>query len=136
MEKFSELTGIVACLELSNIDTDMIIPKQFLKTIKRSGLGKGLFYEMRFDENEKLIPEFILNKSPYNESKIPNLFSKLLKEKEHISLVVDEYGSVRGLVTLEDIIETMLGLEIVDETDTVEDLQLLAKNKSKELYKN
>lgn len=72
----------------------------------------------------------------YNESKIPNLFSKLLKEKEHISLVVDEYGSVRGLVTLEDIIETMLGLEIVDETDTVEDLQLLAKNKSKELYKN
>ena len=59
--------------------------------------------------------------------KIPNLFSKLLKEKEHISLVVDEYGSVRGLVTLEDIIETMLGLEIVDETDTVEDLQLLAK---------
>lgn len=70
MEKFSELTGIVACLELSNIDTDMIIPKQFLKTIKRSGLGKGLFYEMRFDENEKLIPEFILNKSPYNESKI------------------------------------------------------------------
>ena len=70
MEKFSELTGIVACLELSNIDTDMIIPKQFLKTIKRSGLGKGLFYEMRFDENEKLIPEFILNKSPYNKSKI------------------------------------------------------------------
>ena len=61
--------------------------------------------------------------------KIPNLFSKLLKEKEHISLVVDEYGSVRGLVTLEDIIETMLGLEIVDETDTVEDLQLLAKQK-------
>ena len=70
MEKFSKLTGIVACIELSNIDTDMIIPKQFLKTIKRSGLGKGLFYEMRFDENEKLIPEFILNKSPYNESKI------------------------------------------------------------------
>ena len=72
----------------------------------------------------------------YNESKIPNLFSKLLKEKEHISLVVDEYGSIRGLVTLEDVIETMLGLEIVDETDTVEDLQLLAKNRSKGLYKN
>ena len=72
----------------------------------------------------------------YNESKIPHLFSKLLKEKEHISLVVDEYGSIRGLVTLEDVIETMLGLEIVDETDTVEDLQLLAKNRSKGLYKN
>jgi len=72
----------------------------------------------------------------YNESKIPYLFNKLLKEKEHISLVVDEYGSVRGLVTLEDIIETMLGLEIMDETDTVEDLQVLAKNRSKGLYKN
>ena len=70
MEKFSKLTGIVASIELSNIDTDMIIPKQFLKTIKRSGLGKGLFYEMRYDENENVIPEFILNKSPYNKSRI------------------------------------------------------------------
>ena len=70
MEKFIKISGIVVSIEMSNIDTDMIIPKQFLKTIKRSGLGKGLFYEMRFDENEKLIPEFILNKNPYNESKI------------------------------------------------------------------
>ena len=70
MEKFSKLSGIVASIELSNIDTDMIIPKQFLKTIKRSGLGKGLFYEMRYDENENVIPEFILNKSPYNKSRI------------------------------------------------------------------
>ena len=70
MEKFIKISGIVASIEMSNIDTDMIIPKQFLKTIKRSGLGKGLFYEMRFDENEKLIPEFILNKNPYNKSKI------------------------------------------------------------------
>ena len=70
MEKFIKISGIVASIEMSNIDTDMIIPKQFLKTIKRSGLGKGLFYEMRFDKNEKLIPEFILNKNPYNKSKI------------------------------------------------------------------
>ena len=70
MEKFSKFSGIVASIELSNIDTDMIIPKQFLKTIKRSGLGKGLFYEMRFDQGENKIPEFILNKKPYNKSKI------------------------------------------------------------------
>ena len=70
MEKFSKLSGIVASIELSNIDTDMIIPKQFLKTIKRSGLGKGLFYEMRFDQGENKIPEFILNKKPYDKSKI------------------------------------------------------------------
>ncbi len=70
MQKFTTLKSIPAYLPIVNIDTDMIIPKQFLKTIKRSGLGKGLFYEMRFDENEKLIPEFILNKNPYNKSKI------------------------------------------------------------------
>ena len=70
MEKFSKFSGIVASIELSNIDTDMIIPKQFLKTIKRSGLGKGLFYEMRFDQGENKIPEFILNKKPYDKSKI------------------------------------------------------------------
>ena len=70
MEKFSKLSGIVASIELSNIDTDMIIPKQFLKTIKRSGLGKGLFFEMRFDQGENKIPEFILNKKPYDKSKI------------------------------------------------------------------
>ena len=70
MEKFSKLTGIVACIELSNIDTDMIIPKQFLKTIKRSGLGKGLFYEMRFNEKGKEIENFVLNTEPYKKSKI------------------------------------------------------------------
>jgi len=57
-------------LSLQNIDTDMIIPKQFLKTIKRTGLGKSLFYEMRYDENGKIIEDFILNKEPYNKSKI------------------------------------------------------------------
>ena len=64
MEKFLKLSGTVASIELSNIDTDMIIPKQFLKTIKRSGLGRGLFYEMRFDQKENKIPDFILNKNP------------------------------------------------------------------------
>ena len=70
MEKFSELKSIPSYLSLQNIDTDMIIPKQFLKTIKRTGLGKSLFYEMRYDENGKIINDFILNKEPYNKSKI------------------------------------------------------------------
>ncbi len=70
MEKFSNLKSIPSYLSLQNIDTDMIIPKQFLKTIKRTGLGKSLFYEMRYDENGKIINNFILNKEPYNKSKI------------------------------------------------------------------
>ncbi|MDC0409670.1 3-isopropylmalate dehydratase small subunit [Pelagibacteraceae bacterium] len=70
MKKFSNLKSIPSYLSLQNIDTDMIIPKQFLKTIKRSGLGKSLFYEMRYDENGKRIEDFILNKEPYNKSKI------------------------------------------------------------------
>ncbi len=70
MEKFSNLKSIPSYLSLQNIDTDMIIPKQFLKTIKRTGLGKSLFYEMRYDENGKIISDFILNKEPYNKSKI------------------------------------------------------------------
>ena len=70
MEKFKNLKSIPSYLSLQNIDTDMIIPKQFLKTIKRTGLGKSLFYEMRYDENGKKNDEFILNKEPYNKSKI------------------------------------------------------------------
>ena len=70
MEKFFKLKSIPAYLSLQNIDTDMIIPKQFLKTIKRTGLGKSLFYEMRYDENGKIIKDFLLNKEPYNKSKI------------------------------------------------------------------
>ena len=70
MEKFNSLKSIPSYLSLQNIDTDMIIPKQFLKTIKRTGLGKSLFYEMRYDEKGKLIKDFILNKEPYNKSKI------------------------------------------------------------------
>ena len=70
MEKFNNLKSIPSYLPLQNIDTDMIIPKQFLKTIKRTGLGKSLFYEMRYDENGKENVEFILNREPYNKSKI------------------------------------------------------------------
>ena len=70
MAKFNTLKSIPAHMPLLNIDTDMIIPKQFLKTIKRTGLGKNLFYEMRYDEKGDLIEDFILNKKPFNESKI------------------------------------------------------------------
>ena len=70
MEKFNNLRSIPSYLSLQNIDTDMIIPKQFLKTIKRTGLGKSLFFEMRYDENGKTNIDFTLNKEPYNKSKI------------------------------------------------------------------
>ena len=70
MKKFNTLKSIPANLPMMNIDTDMIIPKQFLKTIKRTGLGKSLFFEMRYDENGKKIEKFILNKDPYNNSSI------------------------------------------------------------------
>ena len=70
MEKFKNIKSIPAYLSLMNIDTDMIIPKQFLKTIKRTGLGKSLFYEMRYDEDGKKIKNFILNNEPYSKSKI------------------------------------------------------------------
>ena len=70
MEKFKNLKGIPANLPMINVDTDMIIPKQFLKTIKRTGLGKSLFYEMRYDENGKKIENFVLNNRPYDSSSI------------------------------------------------------------------
>ncbi len=70
MDKFTTLTGIAAPLPMMNVDTDMIIPKQHLKTIKRTGLGKVLFDELRFQETGEEIPEFILNQSPYRSAKI------------------------------------------------------------------
>jgi len=70
MDKFSTLRSVPVHMPLLNIDTDMIIPKQFLKTIKRTGLGKNLFYEMRYDEKGNLIEDFILNKKPFSKSKI------------------------------------------------------------------
>ena len=70
MQKFSTLKSIPAYLPIVNIDTDMIIPKQFLKTIKRTGLGKSLFFEMRYDDKGKEIGDFVLNNSPFKNSKI------------------------------------------------------------------
>ena len=70
MQKFTTLTGIAAPMPLVNIDTDMIIPKQFLKTIKRSGLGKNLFDEMRFTQDGAEIPGFVLNQPAYRSAEI------------------------------------------------------------------
>ncbi len=70
MQKFNKLKSIPAYLPIVNIDTDMIIPKQFLKTIKRTGLGKNLFFEMRYDDQGNEIKDFVLNQKPFNESKI------------------------------------------------------------------
>ena len=70
MQKFNKLKSIPAYLPIVNIDTDMIIPKQFLKTIKRTGLGKNLFFEMRYDDQGNEIKDFILNREPFNSSKI------------------------------------------------------------------
>ena len=70
MQKFNKLKSIPAYLPIVNIDTDMIIPKQFLKTIKRTGLGKNLFFEMRYDDQGNEIKDFVLNQKPFHESKI------------------------------------------------------------------
>jgi 3-isopropylmalate/(R)-2-methylmalate dehydratase small subunit len=70
MEKFTSLTGVAAPLEITNVDTDMIIPKQYLKTIKRTGLGQGLFAELRYKEDGSENPDFVLNKLAYRSAKI------------------------------------------------------------------
>jgi len=70
MQKFNTLKSVPAYLPIVNIDTDMIIPKQFLKTIKRTGLGKNLFFEMRYDDKGNEINDFVLNQNPFNNSKI------------------------------------------------------------------
>lgn len=70
MDKFTTLTGVAAPLDMINVDTDMIIPKQYLKTIRRTGLGKGLFAEMRYNEDGSENPDFILNKPACREAKI------------------------------------------------------------------
>ena len=70
MDKFNTLTGVAAPLDITNVDTDMIIPKQYLKTIKRTGLGAGLFSEMRFNDDGSENPDFVLNKPAYRQAKI------------------------------------------------------------------
>jgi 3-isopropylmalate/(R)-2-methylmalate dehydratase small subunit len=70
MQKFTTLTGIAAYLPMINVDTDMIIPKQYLKTIKRTGLGRGLFAELRYDEKGAALSDFVLHKKPYTEAQI------------------------------------------------------------------
>jgi 3-isopropylmalate/(R)-2-methylmalate dehydratase small subunit len=70
MEKFTSLTGVAAPLDIRNVDTDMLIPKQYLKTIKRTGLGKGLFSEMRYKEDGSENPDFVLNKPAYRKAQI------------------------------------------------------------------
>ena len=70
MQKFETLTGVAAPLNIVNIDTDMIIPKQFLKTIKRTGLGKSLFFEMRYTQDGQEIPDFVLNQPAYRKAEI------------------------------------------------------------------
>ncbi len=70
MEKFTTITGVAAPLDMLNIDTDMVIPKQYLTTVKRTGLGKGLFHEMRYDADGNETPDFVLNQPAYRDSKI------------------------------------------------------------------
>ena len=94
MRKFTEVQGVTAPIELSNIDTDMIIPKQFLKTIKRSGLGDGLFYEMRYDEKGNLNKNFILNEKPFSDSKILIAFENFGcgSSREHAPWALKDFG--------------------------------------------
>ena len=70
MQKFLQINSVIAPLQLDNIDTDMLIPKQFLKTIKRTGLGKNLFYEMRYDLDGNMVKDFILHQEPFNQAQI------------------------------------------------------------------
>ena len=94
MKKFKSTKGIPASLPMINIDTDMIIPKQFLKTIKRTGLGKNLFHEMRYDEKGNKIVDFILNKEPYNTSPILIVGKNFGcgSSREHAAWAIADYG--------------------------------------------
>ena len=94
MKEFTKVEGVTVPIELSNIDTDMIIPKQFLKTIKRSGLGEGLFYEMRYDEKGNLNKDFILNQKPFLDSKILVAFENFGcgSSREHAPWALSDFG--------------------------------------------
>ena len=100
MEKFTKLTGIAAPMPLVNIDTDMIIPKQFLKTIKRSGLGVNLFDEMRYDRDGQEIPDFVLNKPQYREAQILVAGDNFGcgSSREHAPWALLDFG-IRGVIS-------------------------------------
>ena len=94
MKKFEKLTAVAAPLPLFNVDTDMIIPARFLKTIKRTGLGKGLFHTLRFDENGEERPDFVLNKTAYKNTKILIAGDNFGcgSSREHAPWALDDYG--------------------------------------------
>ncbi len=94
MQNFDVLTGVAAPLPILNIDTDMIIPKQFLKTIKRTGLGKSLFFEMRYDDNGKERPDFVLNKPAYRSATILGAGDHFGcgSSREHAPWALADYG--------------------------------------------
>src|SRR5438132_1646960 len=87
MEKFETLNGVAAPLNIVNIDTDMIIPKQFLETIKRTGLGKSLFYEMRYAQDGKEQPDFILNKQAFRKHCLLNGLDDIALSLEKVSSI-------------------------------------------------
>ena len=92
MEKFTTLTGVAAPMDMINIDTDMVIPKQFLTTIERSGLGKGLFFEMRYDADGNDNPDFVLNKPAYKDTSIiiaGDIFDRAIPPPEAVELFGD-----------------------------------------------
>lgn len=94
MKKFGRVQSNIAFIEIDNIDTDMIIPKQFLKTLKKAGLGKSLFYEMRYDESGKIIPSFILNHERYQKTKIllTGLNFGCGSSREHAPWAIEDFG--------------------------------------------
>lgn len=94
MQKFTKLTGVAAPFPLRNVDTDMIIPKQFLKTIKRTGLGKALFYELRYDQSGKENPDFVLNKPAYRKAEILITGENFGcgSSREHAPWALEDYG--------------------------------------------
>ena len=94
MQKFSVLKGVAAPLPMANVDTDMLIPKQFLKTVKRTGLGKSVFYDMRYDEKGAERPEFVLNKEPYRHASILIAGANFGcgSSREHAPWALDDFG--------------------------------------------
>jgi len=100
MHAFTTLTAIAAPLPIDNVDTDMIIPKQFLKTIKRTGLKEGLFYEMRYDVNGKTIDDFVLHNAPYDKAQVLVSGSNFGcgSSREHAPWALLDFG-IRAIVT-------------------------------------